>query len=86
MYIYRYSIDTYPLRHMHMLQRPFTVAAKVLALPWSYRVRVPELGVKGAFEVSGLPGPPKGPFIEPLWYLIVAIWGILEGRVVEGSR
>ena len=66
---------------MHMLQRPFTVAAKVLACHGRIRVRVPELGVKGAFEVSGLPGPPKGPLIEPVWYLIVApaILGYIRG-------
>ena len=25
------------------------------------------------------PPPPQGPLVEPLWSLIVGVWGIIEG-------
>ena len=29
--------------------------------------------------LSEIPGPPNGPLIEHLWFLIVSVWGTIEG-------
>ena len=33
------------------------------------------------FRVYQAPPPPNGPLIEPLWPIIVGIWGILQGSL-----